>query len=101
EGRRNRCGCGDETFKRKHVDGNALGKRIEQGDSGTNWMTIVGVARHVKNYGAGEDSRIETYVPVAQNGANSMTLVIKTAVPPLTLAEPARKAVLPAGSDPP
>ena len=27
-------------------------------------MTIVGVARHVKNYGAGEESRIETYEPV-------------------------------------
>jgi len=98
---RNRVCVVDETFERKHLDGNALGKRIEQGDSGTNWMTIVGVARHVKNYGAGEDSRIETYVPVAQNGANGMTLVIKTAVPPLTLAEPARKAVLSVDSDQP
>jgi len=91
----------DETFEQKHFNGNALGKRIEQGDSGTNWMTIVGVARHVKNYGAGEDSRIETYVPAAQNGAGGMTLVIKTEVPPLTLAEPARKAVLSVDSDQP
>jgi len=89
----------DETFEQKHFDGNALGKRMD--NSGTNWMTIVGVARHVKNYGAGEDSRIEAYVPAAQNGANGMTLVIKTAVPPLTLAEPARKAVLSVDPDEP
>jgi putative ABC transport system permease protein len=91
----------DETFEQKHFHGNALGKRIEQGDSGTNWMTIVGVARHVKNYGAGEDSRIETYVPTAQNGASGMALVIKTAVPPLTLAGAAQKAILSVDPDQP
>jgi len=61
----------------------------------------VGVARHVKNYGAAEDSRIETYEPVAQNAGGGMTLVIKTAVPPLTLAEAARKAILSVDSDQP
>src|SRR5436190_688173 len=50
----------DETFERKHFNGDALGKRLANGGDGTNWMTIVGVARHVKNYGAGEDSRIES-----------------------------------------
>lgn len=95
---KNRVCIIDETFEQKHFNGDALGKRVERGDSGTNWMTIVGVARHVKNYGAGEDSRIETYQPVAQDGASGMTLVIKTAVEPTTLAEPARKAIL--GVDP-
>ena len=55
----------------------------------------------MKNYGAGEDSRIETYEPVAQNAGGGMTLVIKTAVPPLTLAEAARKAILSVDSDQP
>ena len=64
-------------------------------------MTIVGVARHVKNYGAGEDSRIETYVPVAQGGANSMTLVVKTALEPMSLAGTVQKAVLSVDSDQP
>src|SRR6266542_3257113 len=91
----------DETFERKHFNGDALGKRLANGGDGTNWMTIVGVARHVKNYGAGEDSRIETYEPVAQNAGAGMTLVIKTAVPPLTLAEAARKAILSVDSDQP
>ncbi len=91
----------DETFERKHFNGDALGKRLANGGDGTNWMTIVGVARHVKNYGAGEDSRIETYEPVAQNAGGGMTLVIKTAVPPLTLAEAARKAILSVDSDQP
>ncbi|HTL59927.1 MAG TPA: ABC transporter permease [Candidatus Limnocylindrales bacterium] len=91
----------DETFDRKHFKGDALGKRLANGGDGTNWMTIVGVARHVKNYGAGEDSRIETYEPVAQNAGGSMTLVIKTEAPPLTLSEPARKAILSVDSDQP
>lgn len=98
---KNRVCIIDETFERKHFNGDALGKRLSQGDNGTNWMTVVGVARHVKNYGAGEDSRIETYVPVAQSGANSVTLVVKTAVQPLTLAEPVRKAILSVDSDQP
>lgn len=83
----------DETFAQRHFNGNAVAKRLANGDAGTNWMTIVGVVRHVKNYGAGEDSRIETYEPVAQNGAGSMTMVVKTAVPPLTLVEALRKAI--------
>ena len=91
----------DETFERKHFEGNALGKRLAKGGDGTNWMTIVGVARHVKNYGAGEESRIETYEPVAQNAGGSMTLVIKTEAPPLTLLESARKAILSVDSDQP
>ncbi len=100
-GRSDRVCIVDETFERKHFNGDALGKRLANGGDGTNWMTIVGVARHVKNYGAGEDSRIETYEPVAQNAGGSMTLVIKTAVPPLTLAEAARKAILSVDSDQP
>ncbi|HAV62261.1 MAG TPA: hypothetical protein DCY13_07825, partial [Verrucomicrobiales bacterium] len=75
------------------LGGAALGRRIERGDSGTNWMTIVGVVRHVRNYGAGEDSRIETYLPVAQSGAGGMSLVVKTKVPPLTLADAVRRTI--------
>jgi putative ABC transport system permease protein len=98
---KNRVCIVDETFDRKHFNGDALGKRLANGGDGTNWMTIVGVARHVKNYGAGEGSRIETYEPVAQNAGNSMTLVIKTEAPPFTLTEPARKAILSVDSDQP
>jgi putative ABC transport system permease protein len=97
----NRVCIVDETFDRKHFNGDAIGKRLANGGDGTNWMTIVGVARHVKNYGAGEDSRIETYEPVSQNAGGGMTLVIKTDVAPLTLAEPARKAILSVDTDQP
>jgi putative ABC transport system permease protein len=98
---KNRVCIVDETFDQKHFNGDALGKRLANGGDGTNWMTIVGVVRHVKNYGAGEDSRIETYEPVAQNAGSGMTLVIKTTVPPLMLTEPARKAILSVDSDQP
>jgi len=88
----------DETFEQKHFDGDALGRRLANGREGTNWMTVVGVVRHVKNYGPGSESNIETYEPVAQNAGGGMTLVIKTAAAPMSLAEPARKAIL--GVDP-
>ncbi|HRI16568.1 MAG TPA: ABC transporter permease [Verrucomicrobiota bacterium] len=98
---KNRVCIVDETFEQKHFGGDALGKRLTQGAAGTNWMTIVGIARHVKNYGAGEDSRIETYEPVGQNAAGTMTLVIKTATSPIALAEPARTAILTVDPDQP
>lgn len=82
----------DETFERIHFGGAALGKRMQLG-GGTNWMTVVGVVKHVKNYGAGKDSRIETYLPAAQEGMRWSTLAVKTHVPPLSLAEPVRQAI--------
>lgn len=91
----------DETFERKHFAGDAVGKRLARGSTNAPWMTIVGVAGHVKNYGAGEESRIETYVPVAQNGANEMSLIVKTAVAPESLAEAVRNRILSVDPDQP
>ncbi|MBL9137385.1 MAG: ABC transporter permease [Verrucomicrobiales bacterium] len=91
----------DETFERRHFAGDAVGKRLARGSTNSPWMTIVGVAGHVKNYGAGEESRIETYVPVAQSGASEMSLVLKTAVAPQALAETARHRILSVDPDQP
>ena len=57
------------------------------------WMTIVGVVRHVKHYGVDQPSRVETYVPVAQNTPSVGALVLKTSLDPAGLTGAVRAAV--------
>ncbi len=73
-----------------------IGKRIE-----LNWpnfreprFTIVGVVRHVKNYGVDQPSRFETYVPYLQDPRSpAFTLVLRTNVEPASLTAAVRASV--------
>jgi predicted permease len=51
------------------------------------WMRIVGVVGHVKNYGVADESRVEMFIPYRQFMWNPMTLVAHTNSDPGTLAE--------------
>jgi putative ABC transport system permease protein len=67
----------DEKFALKHwPQGEPIGQRISTGDS-NQWMTIVGVVAHVKNYGVEQESREEIYVPMAQHPMAAMALVVQ------------------------
>jgi putative ABC transport system permease protein len=70
----------DDTFAKKFwpVE-DPIGKRVKLGgpQSTSPWMTIVGVVGHVMNYGPGNESRIEMYVPHAQHPSEGMTLVVR------------------------
>jgi putative ABC transport system permease protein len=74
----------DETAANLHFQNeDPMGKRITtQGPhmqgKGAGWMTIVGVVAHVKNYGVDQPSRVETYVPNAQDPANGGNLVVRS-----------------------
>ncbi len=75
----------------------ALGQRISWGGPGGEgfaWSTIVGVVGNVKLGGLDAEPRIETYRPMAQAPLPFMTLVLKTTVPPASLAGPLRRAVM-------
>jgi putative ABC transport system permease protein len=75
-----------------------LGKRIALGGlppagQPTKWITVVGVARHVKHYGVDQPSRVELYIPAAQRSSTGGWLVLRTARDPASLAPAMREAV--------
>ncbi len=89
----------DETMARTHwPNEDPIGRRIALGGSTApgaqpEWMTIVGVVAHVKHYGVDQPSRVETYVPVAQNPAFGGVLVLRTSLDPTSLTGGVRAAV--------
>jgi len=89
----------DEAFAAQnfpHED--PLGKRINvegQPDPGKaiNWITVVGVVGHVKNYGVDQPSRVEFYQPNAQRPAYGGSLIVRSTSDPASLLPRIRAAV--------
>jgi putative ABC transport system permease protein len=86
----------NEELARQYFKGeDPIGQRMKLGrpQSTTPWMTIVGVAGDVRHFGLDNPVRREIYRPYAQAVWPSMTVAVRTAVPPLSLG-PAVKAAL-------
>ena len=62
-----------------------IGKRITF-DDGKSWISIVGVIGDVKQLGLESSAKPEVYFPYLQAAAPSMSLVVRTASSPLSLA---------------
>ena len=73
-------------------DQDPLGKQIKFVSDGSQG-TIVGVVGDAKHYWIEEDQRPQLYVPYSQNPGIFATLVIRTTVEPLSIAEQVRQAV--------
>jgi len=77
----------DDTFaKQAFPNDNPLGKLISKDGiprpgQPQVWRTIVGVVAHVKNYGVDQPSRVEIYVPLAQDPIDGAVVVRSTADP--------------------
>lgn len=74
-----------------------VGKRITWGspeDPDTEWSTIVGVVGNIRLDGVDGEPRVEAYQPMAQAPWPFMAVVLRTSVPPETLTEPLRRAVV-------
>jgi putative ABC transport system permease protein len=58
-----------------------IGKRLKQGwpEWGTPWREIVGVVRDVKLEGVAEETPLQAYVPLAQDPAGALALVVRAA----------------------
>jgi putative ABC transport system permease protein len=69
--------------------GGALGKRVSQGfpDHDPTVYEIVGVVADVRQEGLDVEPRAEAFIPWAQNPHGSMTFVLRTTVPPMSLAK--------------
>jgi putative ABC transport system permease protein len=89
----------DETFaKQEFPNEEPLGKRLANGGPPApgkqpDWMTIVGVVAHVKNYGVDQASRFETYIPQAQRPAGGGNIVVRSTGDPAALTSGIRAAV--------
>jgi putative ABC transport system permease protein len=89
----------DESFAKQDLSGeDPLGKRVSidgppSPGKQPEWMTIVGVVAHVKNYGVDQPSRVETYVPEAQRPAGGGTIIIRSINDPAALTSGVRAAV--------
>jgi len=55
-------------------------------DGGKSWIQVVGIVGDIKQYGLDKDVVDEIYVPMAQNPMGQASLVIKTAVEPMSIA---------------
>ena len=75
----------NESFAKKFwPDGNAVGHRVKQGwpEDKTPWREIVGVVNDVKTEGMDQPTRIQAYLPFAQEPATEFTVVVRAAAGP-------------------
>lgn len=90
----------NETMARRYWPGEeALGKRFHLGTADQPWVTIVGIAPGVRHNAVVEEPRAEMYLPHSQfalqagGTTRGMTLVLKTAGPPLSVVPALRELV--------
>jgi predicted permease len=86
----------DETLAQSFWPGqDAIGKRLHFGGvkSKSEWMTVVGVVRHVHNRTLEARSRVEVYAPEDQVAFSGMTLAVLTSGNPMSLAPTVEREV--------
>ena len=81
-------------------DQDPLGKQIKFVEDGTTG-TVVGVVGDAKHYWLEEESRPQMYAAYSQQPGIFATVVIRTTVEPLSLAEPVRQAIWKVDADQP
>ncbi|MEP6706890.1 MAG: ABC transporter permease [Pyrinomonadaceae bacterium] len=69
-----------------------IGKRITFDDGGA-WMSIVGIIADVKQLGLDSSAKPEVYFPYLQVASPSMSVVVRTASNPLSLAAPVKSQI--------
>jgi len=72
----------------------AVGKRLRaDGLQEKDWLTIVGVVADIKNESLAQPPRPEIYYLYAQYPTRGLGVMLRTAVPPITLAETVRREI--------
>ncbi len=94
----------DETLARTywpHQD--PIGRQIRRGGrrSTAAWMTVVGVVRHVRYRTLEAASRVQLYWPEAQRPSSELSVAIRTAVAPTSIAAAVQKQAMAIDSDQP
>jgi putative ABC transport system permease protein len=83
----------NETFARRFwPNENSVGKHVLIGRA-TQPTEVVGVAGDVKNKGLAQESQPQVYIPFPQLPWGNMNLLVRTAVPPLTMTSAIRAQI--------
>lgn len=69
-----------------------IGRRISPNE-GKTWLTIVGVAGNIHQYGLDHDTVDELYVPTTQSPLNSLSLLVRTSAEPMPVAQEAIRTI--------
>jgi putative ABC transport system permease protein len=74
----------------------ALGQHVQMGGrhDDKEWATIVGIAGDIRQYGLDSPSKMEAYLPVAQNLDYGFNLAVRTSGDPRRLEEAVRQVIL-------
>jgi putative ABC transport system permease protein len=84
----------NEAFARQYFYGqDPLGRRLRFGGPNAPWSEIIGVARDSKYSALSEDFGPIAYHPVAQNHETGMTLNVRAAGDPMSVAEAVRREI--------
>lgn len=88
----------DQQLAEKYFPGqDPIGKRLKMFvnlEHGREWRTIVGVVPHLKVYGFSEELSLpQVLLPLAQSPQNSLTVLLRSSLPPQALEEPLQKIV--------
>jgi putative ABC transport system permease protein len=72
-----------------------VGRRFKlgQADSKERWITVIGVARDVKQFGVREGTTEGIYLPFAQSPPRTATIALRVEGEPTALAAPARRII--------
>jgi putative ABC transport system permease protein len=85
----------NETMARRIFPGqDPLGQHLRMGVDGKVVRTIVGVVGDLRHYGLDQPVTMQMYEPCAQRPWSAMTLLLRAATRPDTLAPAARRAIL-------
>src|SRR5262249_43967042 len=79
------------TARHRWPDQDPIGANVSF-DNGQHWVTIVGVVGDVKQYGLASEVNDQIYLPFAQS-PGSPTLMVRTAVDPMSLAQQFRDLI--------
>ena len=85
-----------EGFAAKHFAGeDPIGRRIRFGraESTAPWRTIVGIVPDIYSGDTDEPRKPTTYVPLAQQHSNFVSIAVRTGGPPMGITGPVRDAV--------
>jgi predicted permease len=84
----------ETTVHRYWADRDPLGRRLRFGQDPTQpWMTVVGVAKDIKNDGLDIDGVPHIFVSIYQDGSRDLSVVLRTPLPAATLEPRIRSAV--------
>ena len=84
----------NQAFAEHHWPGeNAVGRRIAFTGDDPTWIEVIGLTQDVKHYGLDQEMRPGVYFLYGRNPTAGMTIVARTAVDPLSIADEARALV--------